>query len=107
MADLKKARLAFMELVEDLDPNVECVIPPKVVQGNYNIELSSNTAGPWQTLINVPNANGGVDDMTFTGGIGRYVRELVAALALQDPETAYRLFVAGASAAQRRSFVFA
>ncbi len=31
------------------------------------------------------------------GGIGRYVRELVAALSLQDTETAYRLFVAGAS----------
>lgn len=31
------------------------------------------------------------------GGIGRYVREMVAALALQDTETAYRLFVAGAS----------
>lgn len=30
------------------------------------------------------------------GGIGRYVRELVAALALQDAETDYRLFVAGA-----------
>jgi len=34
------------------------------------------------------------------GGIGRYVRELVAALSLQDTETAYRLFVAGASPAQ-------
>jgi glycosyltransferase involved in cell wall biosynthesis len=31
------------------------------------------------------------------GGIGRYVRELVAALALQDQSTNYRLFVAGAS----------
>lgn len=30
------------------------------------------------------------------GGIGRYVRELVSALARQDTETAYRLFVAGA-----------
>jgi hypothetical protein len=40
MADLKKARLAFMEMVEDLDPNVECVIPPKATQGNFNIELS-------------------------------------------------------------------
>jgi glycosyltransferase involved in cell wall biosynthesis len=34
------------------------------------------------------------------GGIGRYVRELVAALLLQDVETSYRLFVAGASLAQ-------
>jgi hypothetical protein len=40
MADLKKARLAFMEMVEDLDPNVECVIPPKAAQGNFSIELS-------------------------------------------------------------------
>ncbi len=32
------------------------------------------------------------------GGIGRYVRELVAALAWCDPETEYRLFVAGAGA---------
>jgi glycosyltransferase involved in cell wall biosynthesis len=31
------------------------------------------------------------------GGIGRYVRELVAALSEQDHETKYRLFVAGAS----------
>lgn len=31
------------------------------------------------------------------GGIGRYVRELVAALAAQDHATQYRLFVAGAS----------
>lgn len=31
------------------------------------------------------------------GGIGRYVRELVAALSLQDAETSYRLFIAGAS----------
>ena len=30
------------------------------------------------------------------GGIGRYVRELVNALAAIDPDTAYRLFVAGA-----------
>ena len=30
------------------------------------------------------------------GGIGRYVRELVAALAVLDSETPYRLFVAGA-----------
>lgn len=30
------------------------------------------------------------------GGIGRYVRELVAALAQEDPQTPYRLFVAGA-----------
>jgi glycosyltransferase involved in cell wall biosynthesis len=30
------------------------------------------------------------------GGIGRYVRELVAALAAQDQETPYRLFVMGA-----------
>lgn len=29
------------------------------------------------------------------GGIGRYVRELTAALALEDPVTDYRLFVAG------------
>jgi glycosyltransferase involved in cell wall biosynthesis len=29
------------------------------------------------------------------GGIGRYVRELVAALALEDSQTAYHLFVAG------------
>ncbi|MEL6148958.1 MAG: glycosyltransferase family 1 protein [Chloroflexota bacterium] len=34
------------------------------------------------------------------GGIGRYVRELVQALALQDSQTDYRLFVAGAEAAQ-------
>jgi glycosyltransferase involved in cell wall biosynthesis len=31
------------------------------------------------------------------GGIGRYVRELIAALAEQDHETAYRLFVMGAT----------
>ena len=31
-----------------------------------------------------------------SGGIGRYVRELIAALALLDPATDYRLFVAGA-----------
>jgi glycosyltransferase involved in cell wall biosynthesis len=31
------------------------------------------------------------------GGIGRYVRDLVAALARQDTYTAYRLFVAGAA----------
>lgn len=30
-------------------------------------------------------------------GIGRYVRELIRALAAEDPETSYRLFVAGAS----------
>ncbi|HEY0706603.1 MAG TPA: discoidin domain-containing protein, partial [Polyangia bacterium] len=41
---------------------------------NYNIELSSSTAGPWQTLIAVPTANGGIDDMTFIGGVGRYIR---------------------------------
>jgi len=33
-------------------------------------------------------------------GIGRYVRELVAALALEDRSTAWRLFVAGARTAQ-------
>lgn len=32
------------------------------------------------------------------GGIGRYVRELIAALALEDQETDYHLFVAGAQA---------
>jgi glycosyltransferase involved in cell wall biosynthesis len=32
------------------------------------------------------------------GGIGRYVRELIAALAALDDQTDYRLFVAGASA---------
>lgn len=31
------------------------------------------------------------------GGIGRYVRELVAALAFEDQQTNYRLFVAGAN----------
>ena len=30
-------------------------------------------------------------------GIGRYVRELVAALAIEDQSTAWRLFVAGAA----------
>jgi hypothetical protein len=40
MPDLKKARMAFMELIEDLDPAVECVIPPKPAQGNYLIELT-------------------------------------------------------------------
>ncbi len=34
------------------------------------------------------------------GGIGRYVRELVTALARHDASTEYRLFVAGASARQ-------
>lgn len=34
------------------------------------------------------------------GGIGRYVRELVAALALEDSHSAYRLFVSGATAAK-------
>jgi glycosyltransferase involved in cell wall biosynthesis len=33
------------------------------------------------------------------GGIGRYVRELTAALAVEDQSTLYRLFVAGASSA--------
>ena len=33
-------------------------------------------------------------------GIGRYVRELVSALTQQDQQTAYRLFVAGASSTQ-------
>lgn len=32
------------------------------------------------------------------GGIGRYVRELIAALAVEDPHTDYRLFVMGARA---------
>ena len=40
MADIKKARSTFLELIEDLDPDVECVIPPKPSQGNYLIELS-------------------------------------------------------------------
>ncbi len=40
MADLKKARSTFMELIEDLDPNVECTIPPKPVQGNFLVELT-------------------------------------------------------------------
>jgi glycosyltransferase involved in cell wall biosynthesis len=31
-----------------------------------------------------------------TGGIGRYVRDLISALAHEDPITSYRLFVAGA-----------
>ena len=35
-----------------------------------------------------------------TGGIGRYVRELTAALAVLDSTNAYRLFVAGARRAQ-------
>lgn len=34
------------------------------------------------------------------GGIGRYVREMVAALSLQDTEASYCLFVAGASTAR-------
>ncbi|MDE2859273.1 MAG: glycosyltransferase family 1 protein [Chloroflexota bacterium] len=34
------------------------------------------------------------------GGIGRYVRELTAALATEDPVTDYRLFVAGAQSEQ-------
>lgn len=34
------------------------------------------------------------------GGIGRYVRELTAALAIEDPVTDYRLFVAGAKREQ-------
>jgi glycosyltransferase involved in cell wall biosynthesis len=35
-----------------------------------------------------------------SAGIGRYVRELVRALAAQDPSTPYRLFVAGATRKQ-------
>lgn len=35
------------------------------------------------------------------GGIGRYVRELVSALARQDSITLYKLFVSGASVSQR------
>lgn len=34
------------------------------------------------------------------GGIGRYVRDLMSALFLEDTETAYRLFIAGATGTQ-------
>ena len=41
---------------------------------NYTVELSTSTSGPWTSLIAVPNGNGGIDDLSFTGGAGRYVR---------------------------------
>ena len=40
MADFKKAKAAFLEMVEDLDPDVKVNFPAKVTQGNYLIELS-------------------------------------------------------------------
>jgi hypothetical protein len=40
MADIKKARAAFLEMVEDLDPDVKCTFPQKATQGNYLIELA-------------------------------------------------------------------
>jgi hypothetical protein len=40
MPDLKKARASFLELVEDLDPDVKVTFPAKATQGNYLIELT-------------------------------------------------------------------
>jgi uncharacterized membrane-anchored protein YjiN (DUF445 family) len=44
MADLKKARASFLELVEDLDPDVKVTFPAKATQGNYLIELTRGDA---------------------------------------------------------------
>ena len=40
MPDLKKARASFLELVEDLDPDVKVTFPAKATQGNYLVELT-------------------------------------------------------------------
>jgi hypothetical protein len=40
MADLQKARSAFLAMVKDLDPDVECSIAAKPVQGSYLVTLS-------------------------------------------------------------------
>jgi hypothetical protein len=50
MADIKKARAAFMEMVEDLDPEVKCMFPAKATQGNYVIELSREGDDEKQTV---------------------------------------------------------
>jgi len=50
MADIKKARAAFMELVEDLDPEVKCMFPAKATQGSYVIELSREGDDEKQTV---------------------------------------------------------
>jgi cysteine-rich repeat protein len=41
--------------------------------GDYDIQVSGSTAGPWTTLYTNPNGDGGIDDITVSG-TGRYVR---------------------------------
>ncbi len=50
MADLQKARLALVALVKELDPDVECNIASKAVQGNYVVTL---TRGGEEQMVKV------------------------------------------------------
>jgi|RhiMethySRZTD1v2_1073278.scaffolds.fasta_scaffold592005_2 hypothetical protein len=50
MADLQKTRLALMALVKELDPDVECNIAAKAVQGSYVMTL---TRGGEEQMVKV------------------------------------------------------
>jgi cysteine-rich repeat protein len=41
---------------------------------NYDIQVSNGANGPWTTVYNDPNGDGGLDDITGLNAVGRYVR---------------------------------
>jgi hypothetical protein len=41
---------------------------------SYDIEVASNTAGPWTKIFGTTSGDGGVDDITGLSAAGRYVR---------------------------------
>lgn len=50
MADFSKARAAFLNLVEELDPDLQCSISDEPSHGNFQIELSRGESGERQFL---------------------------------------------------------
>lgn len=41
---------------------------------SYQIQIATDSAGPWTTLYTDANGNGGIDNITGLNGTGRYVR---------------------------------
>jgi hypothetical protein len=41
---------------------------------NYDVQVATSTAGPWNTLFTTAAGNGGIDEIANLNGTGRYVR---------------------------------
>ena len=61
----------------------------------YDIQVSTSTAGPWQTVYTDNAGNGGVDNVEGLTAVGRYVRMYGRARATQYGHSLWEFDVYG------------